>query len=406
MQGENKKYSFGILLCATRDSAFVIGSLMGNVKQKMQESGCDVDIFYCIHDGFSASDQKALYRVAGDSKICFESFSKEDFLKKLNRFAKTPMDLQNNRFLSRWTHMVYACFEGFRLLQECECLVYLDFDVLLLQEIGHLKHLRKQGYALAANGGKNPLKLSFPCVAQEFANLSIFRTGIIVFNDILENPMECYEFIYRQSAINTLNDQAVFSLLVFEKNIKIKNLDHRYAGSVLWRLNHNPILIHAYGTKNRFWNNRLCNQIWNQWNLYYQRWLQAGGSPNAKGFIANTTYGYERIRYHLSYKLGYAIISHYKSVWGTLKLPFILIFIWLKHKKESRFYARIIQKEPHLKLPPLSTYEDYLSALEEKQTYSYRLGHALIDACKTPHRGGILKFFAVVKSLKTEARLK
>ncbi|MBX7490131.1 glycosyltransferase [Helicobacter turcicus] len=311
-----KKHSFGILLCATCDSAFVIGALIVNIKQKMQENGQDVDIFYCIHDGFSPSDQEALCKVAGSSKVHFESFSKEDFLKRLNAFAKTPIDLHNNQFLSRWTHMVYACFEGFRFLSECECIVYLDFDILLLQEIGHLKDLRKQGYVLAANGGKNPLKASFPSAPQEFANRNIFRTGIIVFNDILENPLGCYDFIYHQSALNIINDQAIFSLLVFEKKLKIKNLDSRYAGSVLWRANREPILIHAYGKKNRFWNNQLCNQIWNEWNLYYKQWLKAGGSLNTEGFIAKTTYGFERIRYHLSYKLGFAMVNNYKSGGG------------------------------------------------------------------------------------------
>lgn len=73
----------------------------------------------------------------------------------------------------------------------------------------------------------------------------------------------------------------------------------------------------------------------------------------------------------------------------------------LKHKREAKFYECIIQKEPHLKLPPLSSYEDYKSAIREKQTFSYRLGSALIKACKTFHKGGgFLEFFAVAKELK------
>ena len=162
---------------------------------------------------------------------------------------------------------------------------------------------------------------------------------------------------------------------------------------MLWRLNRNPGLIHAYGKKNRFWNNRLCNQIWKQWNSYYEQWLKAGGSLNTKGFIARTTYGYERVRYHLSYKLGYAIVNNYKSFGGVLKLPFILIAIALRHKREAKFYQYIIQKNPHLKLPPLSSYENYKSAIQERQTFSYRLGSALIKACKTFYKGGFLEFF-------------
>ncbi|TLD87542.1 glycosyltransferase [Helicobacter sp. MIT 05-5294] len=397
-----KKHSFGILLCATCDSAFVIGSLMANIKQKCGEK---VDIFYLIHDGFKTSDKEALRKIAGESIVRFETFTKEDFLAKLNAFAKKPIKLNNHRFLGRWTHMVYACFEGFRFLDECKCIVYLDFDILLLQEIVHLKKLRQQGFVLGARRGKTSLANSCLAYQGRFQNTSVFQTPIIVYNDTLENPKECYDFIYQVSAQNPLNinDQGTFSLLVFEKNLKIKDLGNRYVGSVLWRKNHNPILIHAYGPKNRFWNNRLCNQIWNEWNAYYQAWLESGGSPNTKGFVANTTYGYERIRYHLAYKLGYCIIANYQSLLGCLKLPFLLALIALRHKKEARFYQKIIKLHPHLKLPPLESYEDYQSALLEKQTFSYCLGEALIEACKTFYKGGILKFFATAKNLRKEA---
>ncbi|WP_416826452.1 glycosyl transferase [Helicobacter ganmani] len=397
-----KKYPLGILLCATCDSAFVIGALLANIKAKCADK---VDIFYLIHDGFSESDKKALKQIAGTSEVKFETFTKEDFITKLNTYRKTPINLRNDSFLNRWTHMVYACFEGLKYLQECECVIYLDFDILLLHEIGHLKHLMGD-YVLAANRGKNKLKASLPSAPQEFANLEIYRTRIIVFNDTLESPLECYDFIYSQSAKHALNDQAIFSLLIFEKKLKTKVLDNRYCGSVLWRKNQNPILIHAYGSKNRFWNNRLCNQIWQEWNLYYKQWLDASGSPNTKGFIANTTYGYERIRYHLSYKLGYAIIQNYKTLWGCLKLPFILAFIALKHRQEARFYAHIIAKSPHLKLPPLKSYDDYKSAIYEKQTFSYRLGASLIQACKTIHKGGMIEFYKQAKKLQKELREK
>lgn len=211
-----KKYPLGILLCATCDSAFVIGALLTNIKAKCADK---VDIFYLIHDGFSKSDKKALKQIAGTSEVKFETFTKEDFITKLNTYRKTPINLRNDSFLNRWTHMVYACFEGLKYPQECECVIYLDFDILLLHEIGHLKHLMGD-YVLAANRGKNKLKASLPSAPQEFANLEIYRTGIIVFNDTLESPLECYDFIYSQSAKHALNDQAIFSLLIFEKKIK------------------------------------------------------------------------------------------------------------------------------------------------------------------------------------------
>ncbi|WP_297812906.1 hypothetical protein [uncultured Helicobacter sp.] len=78
----------------------------------------------------------------------------------------------------------------------------------------------------------------------------------------------------------------------------------------------------------------------------------------------------------------------------------------LKHRQEARFYAHIIAKKPHLKLPPLESYEDYKSAIYEKQTFSYRLGASLIQACKTIHKGGLVKFYKEAKRLQKESREK
>lgn len=76
-----------------------------------------------------------------------------------------------------------------------------------------------------------------------------------------------------------------------------------------WLSNDEVYFVHAYGRDNRFWNNRLCHQIWREWEEYYNVWLKAGGSPYKGGFVANTTYGYERVRFHLTYKIGYAVIE-------------------------------------------------------------------------------------------------
>lgn len=90
-----KKYPLGILLCATCDSAFVIGALLANIKAKCADK---VDIFYLIHDGFSKSDKKALKQIAGTSEVKFETFTKEDFITKLNTYRKTPINLRNDSF--------------------------------------------------------------------------------------------------------------------------------------------------------------------------------------------------------------------------------------------------------------------------------------------------------------------
>ncbi|TLD88085.1 hypothetical protein [Helicobacter sp. MIT 05-5294] len=54
------QYKFGILLAATRDSAFSIGTLLINIQAVMKDK---VDMFYIVHDGFVESDKKAMTKI-------------------------------------------------------------------------------------------------------------------------------------------------------------------------------------------------------------------------------------------------------------------------------------------------------------------------------------------------------
>ena len=46
----------------------------------------------------------------------------------------------------------------------------------------------------------------------------------------------------------------------------------------------------------------------------------------------------ERIRNHLSYKLGQAMILNSKSILGYMRMPFVLSYIKDKHKQEQKIY--------------------------------------------------------------------
>ncbi|WP_096015275.1 hypothetical protein [Campylobacter lanienae] len=55
-----KPYKNGILLAATSNSAFAIGTMVANIAEVM--SG-EVDIFYIVHDGFTQGELEAFARV-------------------------------------------------------------------------------------------------------------------------------------------------------------------------------------------------------------------------------------------------------------------------------------------------------------------------------------------------------
>ena len=93
-----------------------------------------------------------------------------------------------------------------------------------------------------------------------------------------------------------------------------------------------------------------------------------------------------RIHSHLAYKLGSAMILNSKSLWGYIRMPYVLSFIKETHRKEIADYEARVAKNPSLKLPPLESYTDYKQALKEKECFTYKLGKALITTNSV--RGG------------------
>ncbi len=87
-----------------------------------------------------------------------------------------------------------------------------------------------------------------------------------------------------------------------------------------------------------------------------------------------------RIKSHLSFRLGNAMVLNSKSLWGMIRLPCVLSYIDASYKQEQQQYQDKIAKNPALKLPPLESYADYQESLKIKNYASYKLGEGLIAA--------------------------
>ncbi|RAZ48903.1 coiled-coil domain-containing protein, partial [Campylobacter hyointestinalis] len=100
-------------------------------------------------------------------------------------------------------------------------------------------------------------------------------------------------------------------------------------------------------------------------------------------FALNYGTAKSRIKNQLTYKLGEAMIANSKSIWGYIKMPYILSYIKETHQKNQKLYQEKIKANPSLKLPPLESYPDYNEAIKIKEHLSYKLGEALINADKS-----------------------
>ncbi len=108
----------------------------------------------------------------------------------------------------------------------------------------------------------------------------------------------------------------------------------------------------------------------------------------------------QRIYNHLSYKLGFCAIKKSKTLWGWISMPIILLSIFISHKQEQKIYQEKIKKDPSLKLPSLELYTDYQEARKEENSFTYKLGQAIMNANKTWYKGGYVKLWFEIRKLK------
>ncbi|EAL8136383.1 hypothetical protein DW548_03315 [Campylobacter coli] len=114
----------------------------------------------------------------------------------------------------------------------------------------------------------------------------------------------------------------------------------------------------------------------------------------------------QRIYNHLSYKLGFCAIKKSKTLWGWISMPIILLSIFISHKQEQKIYQEKIKKDPSLKLPSLELYTDYQEARKEENSFTYKLGQAIMNANKTWYKGGYVKLWFEIRRIKLEFKNK
>lgn len=108
----------------------------------------------------------------------------------------------------------------------------------------------------------------------------------------------------------------------------------------------------------------------------------------------------DRVKSHLAYKLGAAMIFNSKSILGYIRMLYVLSYIKEKHKQD-------LDLNSNLKLPKLEDCADYNESLKIKEQLSYQLGQALIKAYNNRWGGGLIKFlFWDIYSIKKKYRRK
>ncbi|MBK1973997.1 capsular biosynthesis protein, partial [Campylobacter sp. TTU-622] len=127
--------------------------------------------------------------------------------------------------------------------------------------------------------------------------------------------------------------------------------------------------------------------------------------------MQNPNSAIERVKNHLAYKLGQAMIDFSrKKNNNNYGGGYILLFKKLyqinkQHKREQKIYQQTIQVFPQLKYPNLEKCSDYEQALKYKFHLSYMLGEVLIKTFQNLHKGSMFKLIKNIKKANKEFKI-
>ncbi|EAK9986127.1 glycosyltransferase [Campylobacter jejuni] len=313
---------------------------------------------------------------------------------------------------SFFTEAMYYRFFIPKIFCKYTKVIYLDIDIIVMKDLQYLNSITFEKPLAAVQC----MIFSQDFIEQNDHRISVlkmkqpknyFNSGILIYN--IE---ECQKISFTEQCIQTLNvlkqlslpDQDVLNC-VADSNVFLLPL----AWNFLWNVNYrkpnykvlysnnflqeykeaekNPYIIH-YCDFFKPWNSPHLPKadIW--WHYarqtpFYEEILFKNITQNISHFNHNhanyTPQGaVEKVKTHLSYKLGKEILSIKENKLKVFVLPFILIFIYIKHKISNLMFKLILNSNPNLKSLPLNHYSDYQEALKIQNYLSYKLGNLLI----------------------------
>ncbi|EAH4641600.1 glycosyltransferase family 8 protein [Campylobacter jejuni] len=343
-----------------------------------------IPYFYIIDGGISEKNK---------NKLKFLNIGREFYVE----FIVVNQDLFKNLPNSSQSHISNETNYRFLVstikpnLDKC---IFLDVDLVAVGDISKLWEICIDDYYMAAVSDQAPLhseswtlKLPLPY------DYLYVNTGVTLINLKKWREDNIQELLFQNSAqyaeILQFPDQDTLNITLYKK---IKYLSHIYnAMPVQTYYNEkqkqeafsNPQIIHWAGYKKpwKFPDAPYAEMFWHyaRQTPFYEEILFKNITQNSLNIIQNSIQGaVERVKAHLSYKLGKEILSVKENKLKVLILPFALILIYVKHKISNLIFKLILISNPNLKSLPLNHYSDYQEALKIQNYLSYKLGNLLI----------------------------
>jgi lipopolysaccharide biosynthesis glycosyltransferase len=266
---ENKK-EVAIVFGFTHNFTFAVSCVMMDIKKFSPKW---VDEVVIIHDGISDKEKKLLNNILPCRFIYYEF--------PINN--KSKFDRNTLNFFSK---MVFSKYECLKLLDEYKNVVWLDYDLVITQDISELTSYCNSGIKMLLSD-HSVLGQLHSSVEDYDMTINGISAGTFIFQDHFPEYIKKYKFCYEKTEKYAkylkYPEQAIFDFMIqdFKLNIDIINKDIYCVHPRDLSKFPNAKIVHS-GGEAKFW-----NEIYNeQWNNNYKEWLRIGGSCyNYKGYL-------------------------------------------------------------------------------------------------------------------------
>jgi len=257
-----------IVLGGTANHAFAVACVLMDLKKYCSDWLEQVVYF---HDGLDEEQQKLLNKIFPTKCVQYE-FPISD----ISVFWGNPA-------FAYFSRMVFCKYECFKLLDDYSCVIWLDYDIVIKQDLRELVDYCESGIKFSGRQGKVESQFFMP-IDEYDMKYPVSVSGCIFalqehLGDYLAMRDYCYEFIKKYGKILKNGEQGAFDCLIQKSQLNVHILDPK-----AFSLHpNNPEghsaakIIHAYGQP-KFWNG-LENE---QWNSNYETWINMGGQRKSE----------------------------------------------------------------------------------------------------------------------------
>lgn len=268
----NKNKSVCVLFSSTANLLFAIGSVIAGIEKFSQNF---VSTYIILLD--SLDDRASMYAIdkISKNKCIYKKYNPED----------VGLNQPSSSNISIYSGMCFGIYELFNYIKEFDYVLYLDPDLLVRDDIeGMLSrdYVRMTGGRLTIREaiGNNDVPPNISSYTAKNSGVVLLNADLLAITDIEKLYHDC--ILYTNKFWNTLvfPDQAILNYVLRANNIPINDFSIKYNCSIKSRTSFfDKVIIHATGSKSKFWNNGVTNLMFSDWNAFYNKFIRLGGVP-------------------------------------------------------------------------------------------------------------------------------